>query len=120
MTKNKSSRAVYSTSTGRLCPDCENPINACCCNEKNSTPPGGNGIVYLLLERKGRGGKEVSIIKQLPLNQIALTILAAEFKSEFGTGGTVTDGNIEIQGDHRNRLKEKLESKGYQVKLSGG
>lgn len=73
----------------------------------------------MFLERKGRGGKEVSIIKQLPLNQIALKILAAEFKSEFGTGGTVTNGTIEIQGDHRIALKKKLESKGYIVKLSG-
>jgi translation initiation factor 1 len=119
MPRDKSSRSVYSTSTGRLCPACEHPIAQCRCRDKSTELTNGNGTVYLFLERKGRGGKEVTVIKQLPLNPIALKILAAEFKSQCGSGGTVSNGNIEIQGNHRNKLKEALESKGYKVKLSG-
>jgi len=119
MPKEKPSRSVYSTSTGRLCPACEHPITHCKCRAKTTEIATGNGIVYLFLERKGRGGKEVTVIKQLPLNQIALKIMAAEFKSQCGSGGTVSNSNIEIQGDHRNTLRATLESKGYMVKISG-
>lgn len=119
MAKDKSSRSVYSTNAGRLCPECENPVAKCNCGKVDALETPSNGIVYLSLERKGRSGKEVTVIKQLPLNQITLKIMAAEFKSRCGSGGTVNNGAIEIQGDHRNTLKTMLESTGYRVKLSG-
>ena len=119
MDKDKSSRSVYSTSVGRLCPNCEYPKAKCICSSQTKFTNHPNSTVYLHRERKGRGGKEVTIIKQLPLNQIALKLMAKELKSKCGSGGTVSNGHIEIQGDRRDVLKNILESKGYLVKLSG-
>lgn len=116
------SRPVYSTQTGRLCPDCGQPQAACRCKRahKSTPPPIGDGIIRIHREKSGRGGKEVSLIKGLPLTHDALTALAKELKAKCGTGGTVKDAVIEIQGDHRERLKGMLEAKGYVVKLAGG
>lgn len=119
MHKDKPSRSVYSTSTGRLCPNCENPVAQCDCNKANAPESVGNSVVTISLETKGRGGKEVTVIKQLPLNPMALKIMAAEFKASCGSGGTVSNGNIEIQGDHRSTLEKNLESRGFRIKRSG-
>ena len=71
-------------------------------------------------ESKGRGGKGVTLITGLPLDADALKTLAKELKQACGTGGTVKDGTIEIQGEHREKLKPLLEQKGYKVKIAGG
>ncbi|MBL4820479.1 MAG: stress response translation initiation inhibitor YciH [Gammaproteobacteria bacterium] len=115
----KNSRSVYSTSSGRLCPDCEKPVANCSCKVTITNNSIGN-TVYLSCERKGRAGKEVTVIKEFPGNAMVLKLMASELKSQCGSGGTVSQGNIEIQGDHRNKLRLILESKGYRVKLSGG
>jgi translation initiation factor 1 len=60
------------------------------------------------------------LIKQIPLDQVALKLLASKLKNQCGSGGTVNQGVIEIQGNHREKLKTLLEAQGYQVKLSGG
>lgn len=111
---------VYSTESGRICQGCVRPVTACICRKPAAQVATGDGIVRIHRERKNRGGKEVSLITGLPLPQPALEVLGKELKSRCGTGGTVKDGNIEIQGDHRERLKQLLESKGYTVKLAGG
>jgi translation initiation factor 1 len=71
-------------------------------------------------EVAGRGGKGVSVITGLPLNEVALEELATKLKKTCGAGGAVKDGKIEIQGDHRDRLVAELIKLGYDAKRSGG
>ena len=109
---------VYSTETGRMCPDCRQPVAQCQC--KAAKAPTGDGVVRVSRETKGRGGKGVSLIKGVVLDAIALTALGKELKAACGTGGTVKDGVIEIQGDHIERLMALLQAKGHKVKRAGG
>jgi predicted translation initiation factor SUI1 len=71
-------------------------------------------------ETKGRRGKGVTTISDLPLDENGLAELAAKLKTRLGTGGTVKEGRIEIQGDHRDRIIAELEGMGYRVKRAGG
>jgi translation initiation factor 1 len=71
-------------------------------------------------DRKQRGGKTVTVITGVPGNDDALTTLAQQLKKLCGSGGTVKDGNIEIQGDHCDKVQEKLTQLGYKVKRAGG
>lgn len=115
-----SDRIVYSTESGRIttCPSCGQPYNRCQCNQ----PPQkkGDGIVRVMRDRKGRGGKTVTVITGVMGNETELVALAQQLKKLCGTGGTVKDGNIEIQGDHCEKVMAKLTSLGYKVKRSGG
>jgi len=113
---NKNSRLVYSTEIGKTCPECENSISECTCKEERA--PQGDGIIRLSLDTKGRKGKGVTLIKGLPLKSDDLKVLAKELKQKCGVGGAVKDGNIEIQGDHRELLITLLKSKSYVVKKS--
>ncbi|MGC9365397.1 MAG: translation initiation factor Sui1 [Fidelibacterota bacterium] len=110
---------VYSTDKGRLCPDCGQPIGVCRCGSKNPVSP-GDGIVRVSRETKGRKGKGVTLITGLPLNEIELKFLAKELKVKCGSGGTVKDGTIEIQGDQREKLVRILKDRGWTVKQVGG
>ena len=117
------SRLVYSTGTGRLCPECGRPLAECRC--KRSKPaqpvvPKGDGIVRVGRETKGRKGKGVTVITGVPLAGDALEELATRLKKRCGSGGTVDGGMIEIQGDHRDTLVAELGKLGYSVKRSGG
>ena len=109
---------VYSTDAGRMCPACRQPINACVCGQK--TPPAGDGIVRVSRETKGRAGKGVTLVKSLALDAAALTALGKQLKAACGSGGTVKDGVIEIQGDHVERVIEWLKKEGRAVKRAGG
>ena len=71
-------------------------------------------------ETKGRRGKGVTIISDLRLDENGITELATKLKTRLGTGGTIKDGRIEIQGDHRDRIIQELEGLGYRVKRAGG
>lgn len=82
--------------------------------------PAGDGIVRVRRETSGRGGKTVTTIAGIPLASDALGELASELKRACGTGGTVRDYVIEIQGDHRPQIVAALEKRGYTVKLAGG
>ena len=82
--------------------------------------PRGDGTVRVSRETKGRKGKGVTLISGVPLGVEALAALAKDLKQRCGTGGTVKDGVIEIQGDHRDRLVEELQSRGHRVKRAGG
>ncbi len=77
-------------------------------------------VVRVGRETKGRRGKGVTVITDLPLNEDGLRTLAAQLKQKLGTGGTLKDGRIEIQGDHRDRIVAELEALGYRVKRAGG
>ncbi len=110
---------VYSTEMGRLCPKCRNPIARCECRKQKITAA-GDGIVRVGRSTKGRKGKGVTVITGIALPAEALKILAKELKQKCGSGGTVKDGVIEIQGEHRNFLVEELKKRGYAAKKSGG
>jgi translation initiation factor 1 len=81
---------------------------------------GGDGVVRIWLEKKGRNGKPVSIVRGLALPPSALAALASRLKRTCGTGGSAKDGEIIIQGDHRARIASELERDGHRVKLAGG
>ncbi|WP_046223578.1 stress response translation initiation inhibitor YciH [Vibrio sp. ECSMB14106] len=100
---------VYSTETGRIEPE-----------EEKLQRPKGDGIVRIQKETKGRKGKGVSVVTGLDLDDAPLKLMAAELKKVCGCGGSVKDGNIEIQGDARDKIKAHLEKKGYKVKFAGG
>lgn len=110
---------VYSTSDGRICPGCSNPVNRCTCRKK-SAPPVGDGIVRVSRSTKGRKGKGVTVVSGVPLSGKELKGLALKLKQRCGAGGTIRDGNIEIQGEHRDLLLSELTKLGYKVKRSGG
>lgn len=110
---------VYSTGIGQRCPQCLRAVAQCVCKGK-SKPAHGNGVVRVSRETKGRGGKGVSLITGLPLGEEQLDKLATQLKKRCGTGGTVKDGVIEIQGDHRDVLVAELIKLGFQAKKAGG
>jgi len=82
--------------------------------------PSGDGVVRIWLEKKGRNGGPVSIIRGLPGDKTALSALASRLKRACGTGGSAKDGEIIIQGDHRERIAAELAREGVRVKLAGG
>jgi translation initiation factor 1 len=104
----KESRLVYSTDAGRIKETVsEQPIDT-------------DGIVRIRRETKGRKGKGVTTVSGVGLAESELKTLAKQLKQKCSTGGTVKDGVIEIQGDHREKLKTELEKLGHNVKLAGG
>jgi translation initiation factor 1 len=109
-------RSVYETGRGRLCPKCGWPADDCRCSKAAGEPVPGKLRCVLRLEKKGRGGKSVTVVADLPKNQTFLAALAAELKKACGTGGTVADGAVEIQGDQRERLRPLLAAKGWTVR----
>ncbi len=115
----KDAPLVYSSELGRICPECGKPKQACICEKKPEIRK-GDGIVRVQRESKGRGGKTVTVISGISLPDGALKELAGELKRRCGTGGTVKEGNIEIQGDHRELLITELEKRGYRAKRAGG
>ena len=110
---------VYSTESGRTCPDCQQPRSQCQCTSQEAIPE-GDGIVRISRETKGRKGKGVTLIRGIPLAEKDLKALAKKLKAKCGTGGTVKDGVIEIQGDQRDLLVTELSQRGYTVKKAGG
>ena len=110
---------VYSTEAGRMCPACRQPQAQCVCRSVSALPV-GNGMVRVSRETKGRAGKGVTLVKGLPLGLAELTALGKQLKAACGSGGTVKDGVIEVQGDHVERVMAALTTHGYVVKRSGG
>lgn len=110
---------VFSTEHGKMCPRCSRPATSCTCRRKPGIPS-GDGIVRIHRSTKNRKGKGVSIITGLPLDEEGLKLLAKDLKQRCGSGGTVRQGTIEIQGDHRDGLMKELKALGYTVKLAGG
>lgn len=118
MNKNSSSSLVYSTETGRMCPDCRQPVASCAC--KCAPVIKGDGVVRVSRESKGRGGKTVTLVKGVALDATALAALGKQLRSACGSGGTVKDGVIEIQGDHCDLVLETLKKHGHDAKRAGG
>lgn len=108
-------RLVYSTEHGTMCPNCRQPQAACICK---AALPTGDGIARV--GRELRKGKAVIVISGLILDASALTALGKQLKTMCGTGGTVKDGQIEIQGEHRDTVMAELTKRGFKVKRGGG
>lgn len=100
---------VYSTKSGRIKPQ-----------KKTEQASSTDGFAKVRRETKGRKGKGVVTISGLGLNAVELKELAKKLKKTCGTGGTVVDDIIEIQGDKRNEIKTVLEKAGFKVKFVGG
>jgi translation initiation factor 1 len=117
-------RLVYSTESGRICPSCGNPARKCNCKKKKTAKKQSlypnDGIVRIRREAKGRKGKTVSIVLGVPLDDKKLQQFAKTLKRKCGSGGSVKDGIIIIQGDHRETLLKEIKQQGYNVKLAGG
>jgi translation initiation factor 1 len=117
MTDRGKGRLVYSTDAGRICPGCGWPVRECRCSKSAATETVPARIVAKLrMEKKGRGGKTVTVVDGLPHNAGFLKELCQELKRACGTGGAVADGAVELQGDQRVRLRECLVAKGFLVK----
>jgi len=117
MSNRDNERIVYSTGRGRVCPTCGWPAADCRCSRHPRTESIPARIVARLrVEKTGRGGKTVSVVDGLPQNDAFLKDLCQELKRACGTGGAVSDGTIELQGDLRERIRERLLQKGFVVK----
>jgi len=120
------SRLVYSTESGRICPQCGKSVSSCTCKKKKelrNNPAGkfpDDGVVRISRQVKGRKGKTVTVISNIPLENPDLKILAKKLKTLCGSGGSLKEGVIVIQGDHRQVLLEEIKKQGYRAKLAGG
>ena len=106
----KNSRLVYSSERGRIDEE----------KKKQTTAAAGDGIARVRREKKGRGGKTVTTISGLLLADAALKELASALKRLCGTGGSIKNGIIEIQGDNADKIVEALEKQGHKAKRAGG
>ncbi len=116
------SKLVYSTEKGALCPECGEALDACRCNEiaEQARLATMDGVVRIRREVAGRKGKGVTTISGIPLSEAELKPLLKKLKQTCGTGGSLKAGVIEIQGDHREKIKALLDKQGFKVKLAGG
>ncbi|MBT4312212.1 MAG: translation initiation factor [Anaerolineae bacterium] len=112
MSKDKN-RTVWSSSDGDLRQRSQKSAST------KSLPP-NQQTIYLHRESKGRGGKGVSLVKNLALSEKDMKALAKKLKQACGSGGTVKNGVIEIQGEHREKMAAGLEKLGYKTKIAGG
>ena len=120
MNKSGQGGLVYSTDSGRMCPVCRAPVGSCVCGKPAAPRPSADGSVRVSRETKGRGGKAVTLVRGLALDGEALAALGKRLRTGCGSGGTVKDGVIEVQGDHCDRVMALLVQEGHRVKRAGG
>ena len=120
MKRSSTGGLVYSTDGGRMCPACRRPVAQCTCKVQAGPVPAADGIVRVQRETKGRGGKAVTIVRGAPLDAAGLVKLGQDLKAACGSGGTVKDGVVEVQGDHVDKVMALLQQRGWKVKRSGG
>lgn len=115
----KRRNVVYSTDSAaaKRCPRCGS--YPCRCPMPKSLPP-EQQTACIRREKKGRKGKTVTVIMELQLTPADMKALGKQLKKKCGTGGAVKDGNIEIQGDHREKVADELRKMGYETKFVGG
>jgi translation initiation factor 1 len=120
MKSSSNSGLVYSTELGRTCPACRQALAACACKSQAKAAPAGDGKVRVSRETKGRGGKCVTLVKGVALDAVALAALGKQLRAACGSGGTVKDGVIEVQGDHCDSVMAALLKLGHDPKRVGG
>lgn len=121
MRKRPAGGLVYSTEGGRMCPVCRRPLASCACAaQRANAGPGGDGIVRVSRETKGRGGKTVTLVRGVALDGDALAALGKRLRAACGAGGTLRDAVLEIQGDHCERVVALLAADGFSAKRAGG
>lgn len=120
MKSSSKSNLVYSTDVGRICPECRLALTGCICKARAKAALVGDGIVCVSLQTKGRGGKSATLIKGLALDSVALALLGKQLRTACGSGGTVKDGVIEVQGDHCELVMNALGKHGHSAKRVGG
>lgn len=115
-------RLVYSTEGGRVdaCPICGQLYKNCRCDQPTGPSRKSDGVVRVMRDRKQRGGKTVTVITGVTGGDAEVATLAQQLKRFCGSGGTIKDGTIEVQGDHCDKVIAKLTSLGYKVKRAGG
>jgi translation initiation factor 1 len=112
---------VYSTDSGRMCPDCRQALAACVCKQSAAAASKpGDGVVRVTREPQGRRGKAVTVVRGVPVAGLELVELAKRLKAVCGAGGSLKDGVIEVQGEHVDKLIEHLRQRGWTVKRAGG
>ena len=118
VTLKNNARLVYSTATAGKCPVCGWPQRNCQCSTRHAAddPIPARIVAKLRMEKKGRGGKTVTVVYGLPQNTELLKDLSQDLKRACGTGGTVVEGGVELQGDVRPRVRDALAKRGYVVK----
>ena len=109
-------RIVYSSAAGKICRCCGQPERGCKCGQASSEKVPERPVAKLRMEKAGRGGKTVTVVFGLPNNAAFLKELSQDLKRACGTGGTATDDGVELQGDLRDRVRERLRAKGFVVK----
>jgi translation initiation factor 1 len=118
--RSESGGLVYSTETGRMCPTCRQPLTACTCAAAARAAPRGDGRVRVSRETASRGGKTVTVVRGLALDDAALATLGKQLRAACGSGGTAKAGLIEVQGDHVERVLAWLQAQGHAAKRGGG
>ena len=103
-----------------MCPTCRQAVTACTCATPARALARGDGSVRVSRETQGRGGKTVTLVRGLPLDDAALAALGKRLRSACGAGGTVKDGLLEVQGDHAMRVLAWLQAEGFAAKRAGG
>jgi len=104
-----------------MCPTCRQPLAQCICRAAAaSAVPAGDGVARVRRETQGRGGKAVTVVWGVPVDAAGLAALGKRLKALCGSGGTVKDGRIEIQGDHVDRVLAALQADGMRAKRAGG
>jgi translation initiation factor 1 len=112
---------VYRSDVGRICPGCQRPVARCACkDQRGQAARAPAGPVRVSRQTQGRGGKAITLITGLPLGDTELAALATELKRRCGSGGTVREGAIEVQGEHRDTLVAELIRRGYAARRAGG
>lgn len=120
------SRLVWSSDSGRICPECCKPVSSCICRKKKkeSENPArkypDDGIIRVMRETKGHKGKTVTIIGNTPFKENELKEFTKKLKARCGTGGSIKNNEILIQGDHRQVILDEIVKHGYKAKLAGG
>ena len=108
-------RRVYTTEQGRLCPSCQYPSAQCQCRQQESTQ--GDGKVRIGYETKGRKGKGITYITGIPLPSDELKQLLKQLQHKISTGGAIKHGQLQLQGDQRERVRQLLQPYGWTIKL---
>ena len=118
MSDRSNAKTVYSTGAGTICSGCGWPERDCTCSSRigRDEPVPPRIVAKLRMEKKGRGGKAVTVVDGLPRNAPFLKALTQELKVACGTGGATREGGVELQGDIRDRVRALLQGKGFVVK----